>query len=80
VLATSVPPDIALVLATSVQPDCAPSTPADVADVLRHAAERHTALSSRLEQALDDEARGGAEFTSFTSTQALALLVQKHKY
>ena len=31
-LATSVPPDIALVLATSVQPDCAPSTPADVAE------------------------------------------------
>ena len=72
--------EIALVLATSVQPDSAPSTPAAAADALRHATERHTELASRLEQALDDEARAGAEFTCFTRTKALALLVQKHKY
>ena len=72
--------EIALVLATSVQPDSAPSTPADAADALRHAAERHTELASRLEQALDDEARAGAEFTYFTTTRALALLVQNYKY
>jgi hypothetical protein len=68
--------------ARTVAPPRAPSEvlAADAADALRHAAERHTALASRLEQALDDEARGGAEFTCFTSAKALALLVQKHKY
>ena len=72
--------EIALVLATSVQSDSAPSTPADAADALRNAAERHTELASRLEQALDDEARAGAEFACFANTKALALLGQEYKY
>ncbi len=51
--------------------DSAPSTPADAADALRHAAQRHTELASRLEQALDDEARAGV-------LSLLSLLLQGH--
>jgi hypothetical protein len=80
VLDTIVHPYIVLVLATSIQPDCAPSTPADAAHALQYAVEQHAELVSHLEEALDDETRTGAEFTCFSSTKALALLVQKHKY